>query len=362
MMDATSRYDPKLESQRLVARMFRMRTLGLGTGCIAVAAVLYEQQSGAWAWFALALTCVAWPGLALMRARRAADPQRTEWQNLMFDSGIGGFWVAVMEFNLVPSAVLVSMLAADKVGVGGFRLLSRCLAFQAVICLASATLLGFPFRPDSSMSVVLASLPFLFVYPIGTGWTAYRLARKVVRQNRELDRLSRTDGLSGLANRTHWEEMARIEFLRARRSKRHSALLLLDVDNFKQINDRHGHGTGDAVLRCIATRMRELLRAIDTPGRFGGDEFGAVLVEINPPDVSVPAERLRAGIAAIRLDDAPDLRVTVSIGAALFDPELPDATAWLKRADAALYAAKQAGRNRVHVWSEATSAHADAVA
>ena len=138
--------------------------------------------------------------------------------------------------------------------------------------------------------------------------------------------------------------MAQQEFLRARRTRRHSGLLLLDVDDFKSINDRYGHAMGDVVIRRIAELMRQHLREVDTPGRFGGDEFGAVLVEVNPPDIRVPAERLRACVEAARFQEAPELRVTVSVGAALYDPVFADVDAWLRAADGALYDAKAAGR------------------
>jgi diguanylate cyclase len=352
-----------MEALRFVARIYRLRTLGLMSGCVAVAAVLSERHGSFAAWAMLVFTALIWPTLAFVLARRSPHPQRAEQRNLVVDSALGGFWVAVMQLDLVPSALFVAMMAADKVGVGGWRLLWRTLLAQAMVFVLTWGALGFPFAPHSSMRVVLLSLPFAFVYPIAISSAAYALARKVVRQNRLLDQYSRTDGLTGLSNRSNWEEMAQQEFLRARRTRRHSALLLLDVDDFKRINDRWGHAVGDAVLRRVAALMRQNVREVDTPGRFGGDEFGVVLVEVNPPDIRVPAERLRACIEAARFEEAPELRVTASVGAALFDPAFVDVEAWLHAADGALYDAKAAGRNCVvvrahHARTEAASANA----
>ena len=346
--------DPRAEGQRFVAHIFRLRTLGLASGCLAVGAVLHERQAPAWGWIALAATMVAWPPLARAWAMRSPQPQRAEWRNLAIDSAIGAFWVAMMAFNVVPSALIVAMMAADKMGVGGWRLLSRAFAGQVVACAATWALLGFPFAPHSSMAVVLWSLPFVFTYPIAISWAAWLLARKVMRQNRLLDEVSRIDGLTGLSNRANWQQMGQLEFHRARRTRRHSALLLLDIDDFKAINDRHGHPVGDLVIRRIADLMRQHLRNVDTPGRFGGDEFGVVLVEVNPPDIRVPAERLRAQIEAARFAEVPGLRVTASVGASLFDPRFADFDAWLRDADAALYEAKDGGRNRIAVHDGAS--------
>lgn len=353
------RYDQRVEGQRFVARIYRLRALGLMSGCLAVAAVLYEDAAPAWAWVALVFTALVWPTLAFVFARRSLHPQRTELRNLLFDSVIGGFWVAVMQLDLVPSAAIVAMMAADKVGVGGWRFLARTTLAQGAAFALTWSALGFPLDVPSSMTVALCTLPFLFAYPIGISFAAYALARKVVRQNRLLDQYSRTDGLTGLSNRANWEEMAQQEFLRARRTRRHSALLLVDIDDFKKINDRWGHPVGDLVIRRIAGLMRQNLREVDTPGRFGGDEFGAVLVEVNPPDIRVPAERLRRRVEEERFEEAPGLHVTVSVGAAVYDPAFADLDAWLRQADGALYDAKAAGRNRIAVRAPAGTREAE---
>lgn len=337
----------ELEHLRFVGRIYRMRMLGLGTGVLAVAGVFYQNGAPMLAWIALAANGYLWPHVAYLVARRSRDPEQAEFRNLMLDSAFGGCWIAMMEFNLLPSALLAVMLSADKIGVGGWRFLGRTATLQAVACLATAAALGFPFRPDSSMLNIVCSLPFMFVYPLAISTAAYGLGRKVVRQNRLLDRISRTDALTGLWNRAHWEEVAARELPRSIRTGRPAALLLMDIDHFKEINDGHGHAVGDMVLRCIGTILRTSVRAIDTAARFGGDEFVVILPEASLAEAIEVAERIRAAIDAARFEDVPALHCTVSIGAAAVSPALQDVASWVGRADAALYRSKQAGRNRV---------------
>ena len=347
-----SRLGAATDPTRLVSRIYRMRALGLGTGFLVVASGLYQNGASPLTWALLAANAFVWPTVAYFIARRSAEPERAELRNLAIDSAMGGVWVAMMEFNLLPSALIVVMLSADKIGVGGWRLLWRTATLQVVACGATAALLGFPFQPQSNMLTIVLSLPFMFVYPLAISATAYSLARKVVKQNRLLERLNRTDGLTGLVNRVTWEETARVELTRAARAQRTSALLMLDIDDFKQINDRYGHPVGDTVLRHVAEALRSHLREVDTPGRFGGDEFGAVLVDIERGDALALAERIRAAIESARFDDVPSLRFTVSLGVAMSSGMQTDTTAWIRRADAALYRAKQHGRNRVVVRSD----------
>lgn len=335
------------EHLRFAARIYRMRSLGLGLGCVAVGGTLYEDGAAWYWWLVLAFNGYLWPTLAYWLARRSLDPRKAELRNLVVDSMAGGMWVAVMQFNLLPSALLVVMLSADKVGVGGWKFLLRTVTAQLVTCAATWMLLGFPFDPRTSMFAILLCLPFMASYPMALSTVAYALARKVVRQNKVLDHLSRVDGLTDLFNRRHWEEAVTTEFARGERTDRRSALLMLDVDHFKEVNDAYGHPIGDKVLRGIAAILRSNVRDIDTAGRYGGDEFGVVLAEASLDDAKEVAERIRMAAGTLRIAEAPGLRCAVSIGIAAADSSLSSVGEWVRRADLALYRAKQEGRNRV---------------
>ena len=155
------------------------------------------------------------------------------------------------------------------------------------------------------------------------------------------------DALTGLFNRRHVEDVLRKEVERAERHARPLAVAILDADLFKRINDTHGHQTGDEVLRAISARCRSSLRANDVLGRYGGEEFVVVFPETRLDEAGAVAERLRAAVAEHPIEVGGDaLGVTVSIGLAAHAPG-QGMDKLLQRADAALYTAKQDGRNLV---------------
>lgn len=327
-------------------RMHWPRTFGLGLGFFCVAAVLLQNGAHPLAWAALAVNGFAWPHLARLLAVRSRDPYRAELRNLVADSGAGGVWVALMGFNLLPSALLVAMLSMDKISAGGGRLFLRAGAVQLACCAATIALLGLDFRPETTMPVVLACLPLLVAYPITVGLATFRLSRRLREQNRMLAALSRTDGLSGLLNRISWEQLVYVEMARCRRSRNPSSLLMLDIDKFKEINDRHGHPAGDDVIRSVAGILTSTLRASDIAGRYGGEEFGVVLPDTDGQGAAVIAERIRRRIEAATIGRTVVLQCTVSVGIAEARPDVEDAGDWIARADRALYSAKRLGRNR----------------
>ena len=174
------------------------------------------------------------------------------------------------------------------------------------------------------------------------------VAARKVRQVRRLHNLASTDELTGLANRRALTAAAETALAQSRRDGSPLAMLMVDVDHFKQINDTHGHAFGDDVLRHLARVLAAGLRDQDRLGRLGGEEFLAVLPAASLADARRVAERMRAAVAAAPMPgpDGP-VAVTVSIGVA--GGEKASAAALIARADAAMYQAKHAGRNTVAV-------------
>jgi diguanylate cyclase (GGDEF)-like protein len=175
-------------------------------------------------------------------------------------------------------------------------------------------------------------------------------------KNRTLSEVSSRDALTGLYNRSYVIEKLDSEINRALRHGSPMALLMLDVDHFKLINDTFGHSTGDQVLQAIGRLLRDSCRVYDVPGRYGGEEFCIVLPETKLGNTAVVAERIRTKLASASLmaGDAA-LSVTASIGIAGID-ETGGALSpadLIDRADRALYWAKDRGRNRVEMWREA---------
>ncbi len=163
-----------------------------------------------------------------------------------------------------------------------------------------------------------------------------------------LQRRADSDGLTGLMNHRAFQLRMRAELSRARRESAPIALLMADIDHFKALNDRYGHPAGDAVLVELAQRLRAAVREYDLPARYGGEEFAVILPGLDGAGATAAAERVRAAIAEtpFRLPGERTSTVTVSVGAAAAESE-QDAEAWLVEADARLYRAKRAGRNRV---------------
>ncbi len=162
-----------------------------------------------------------------------------------------------------------------------------------------------------------------------------------------LEQLAMTDELTGLANRRAFFATADRELRKSRRHASPLAFAMLDIDHFKEVNDLHGHDSGDAILKLVSRVVRSQVRDVDLPARLGGEEFGILLPDTRIEDAARSAERLRAAIAgASCLHRGVELRVTASLGvAALGDGQ--DLDALMRAADGAMYRAKAAGRNRV---------------
>jgi len=332
---------------RMPRTIYRLRVLGMALGGLCIAAVLYENGASWMAWGILAFTGLAWPQLALYLAVRSRDPYRAEVRNLLFDSILAGMWVPLMQFNLLPSVLLVTLTTVDKISTGIPRLWLWSLPGMALAALAAGMLTGFNFRFETSMAVMVACLPMLLIHTIAVSLSGSRLIRRVRRQNRQLDALSRIDPLTGLDGRRHWQEQAEATLHEVHTQAKLAALLMIDIDRFKSINDQNGHAAGDETLRAVAKVIRETLRDGDYAGRYGGDEFSVVIQGTDETQAVMLAERIRGRVQALRPGPGPDRAVTVSIGVATADARHPALRDWIEAADGALYRAKSAGRNRV---------------
>ena len=250
---------------------------------------------------------------------------------------------ALMQW-LVNNALL---LPAVKGGDPGIRMRDLLLARENVqndvaeLCVAVLVTLG----------VAVSPLALIFALPFVT------LLQRSGRHS-QLMAASRLDSKTGLLNAGTWEREAAYEVARAVRTRTPLALVLIDIDHFKLVNDLHGHVVGDKALRAIARTFKIFLRDYDLAGRFGGEEFALLLPQTSAADARRIAERVRVHIAEmpISVNDEPaaeSLQVTVSIGVAALGTTWERTTGsqltdLLAGADRALYQAKNAGRN--HVW------------
>ncbi len=202
------------------------------------------------------------------------------------------------------------------------------------------------------ITVVVAVTPVLAIAAVPT----VLLARRFI-MHAGLLAASRIDTKTGLLNASTWEREAEVEISRAVRMHIPLAVALVDIDHFKVVNDTHGHLVGDKALRAVTDALRSQLRAYDRAGRFGGEEFAVLLAQAREQDALNVAERLRSHIAglSIPVDDEDEsagcVRLTISVGVASLDGESRELTDLLAAADAALYHAKETGRNKTHVIS-----------
>jgi diguanylate cyclase (GGDEF)-like protein len=200
-----------------------------------------------------------------------------------------------------------------------------------------------------------------FMFPLGAGFCF--LLANLERSSRRLEQLATHDALTGCANRTLFDAMRASTLEQARRDGTPAALLVLDLDHFKAVNDRHGHLVGDTVLRACAQALQTRLRASDLLARLGGEEFAVLLPHTSGTDALRIAEDLRLAVKALDLgtitglaaDTGSDWRITVSLGVTTLAPAAAGAASaphvtpdeWYGQADRALYEAKRLGRDRV---------------
>lgn len=209
---------------------------------------------------------------------------------------------------------------------------------------------GKGFSPQFPLHIGIAvTCPLLVATPVS--WLIVRLVHEAEAARRMAQEQAWRDDLTGLLARRRFSELAQRELDLARRSGRALCAVVLDLDDFKRINDRHGHGSGDDVLRSLAGCVRQGLRGTDLAGRWGGEEFALVL-----PDTEVGAalevmQRLLAALRGHRVPVGPgvDAGCTASIGLAAWQHGAEGLDLLFRRADAAMYAAKSAGKDRVVV-------------
>ncbi|GAB57324.1 sensor domain-containing diguanylate cyclase [Rheinheimera nanhaiensis] len=186
---------------------------------------------------------------------------------------------------------------------------------------------------------------------------AYVYQQQLQHSVARLQLANRTDGLTGVFNRSYWQQQLGYEIQRAERYQHPLSLLLFDLDKFKQLNDHYGHLGGDAVLIEVARLVAALLRDTDLLGRYGGEEFGIILPETDLTGAMQVAQRLCSAVAAHRVAfEQQQLLATISLGVTGFTSGL-SSDQLIQQADEALYSAKRQGRNQAVAWRDSQSVY-----
>jgi two-component system, cell cycle response regulator len=253
---------------------------------------------------------------------------------------------------LHPDAILLDI---EMPGLDGHQVLARLKADAALSDIPVVFLTGRTSTDDMVAGLRAGAHDYLkkpfepaeLIARIGGAVRIKRLQDELRMRNEQLDQLSRLDGLTGLYNRRHLDLQLEVEGKTAARNHRDLAILMLDIDHFKEVNDQHGHPAGDHVLQEFAVRLQANIRAGDIVGRWGGEEFLVIAPNTSADEAALLAERLRSAIGAEPMViESGFLTITVSIGGGV---GLDQPSALVRDADAALYKSKAEGRNRVTV-------------
>lgn len=334
-----------------------------------------ERGHGPWAWWLMVLQFLVYPHVVYLRARHARDSLTAEIHNLLLDNFCFGLWAAALGF---PLWIVFTLVICGCINMTAFRALKGVLQALAAAA-AGATLMvaldGWRFTPETSLRVSLMSMLCLSAYLVlfardaHTRTVALSATRARLRQSEaalqsqlqaiqslqdQLTEQANRDPLTGLYNRRYLTTALQREIDACAREGATLALLLIDLDLFKQINDRHGHAAGDDVLCQISALLLQSMRPSDICCRYGGEEFLLVLPGMGLQTAVERAQALRQQVAERRwLADGQPIGVTLSVGVACAHNARVAPAALIDLADRALYQAKAEGRNRVCVAGDA---------
>ncbi len=340
-----------------------------------VGAQMAGNDHGLVTWAGVVLLFLSYPHLAYWRARCAAAPYQAELHNLLIDSALLGACAAALGFPVWISFAMLVGTAITHVLYLGIAGVLHSLAAIALGMALTVMALGWRFAPETSAAATLMCIVGLTLYLLSLTNIAYLRTRKLqdsrqnlqrseqalhqtnaalqtqLEQTRQLqsqlsDQANR-DGLTGLYNRRYLDSSLQRELARCQRDGSTLSLVLVDIDFFKQVNDRHSHGAGDAVLQGMAALLTALTRVSDVACRFGGEEFFVLLPQMSPASAYAKAEQLRLAFAAETvLYEGAAIQCTLSAGVATFPADGQTPAALIRCADLALYQAKSEGRNR----------------
>ncbi|MFT5425028.1 MAG: two-component system cell cycle response regulator [Phycisphaerales bacterium] len=261
-------------------------------------------------------------------------------------SGAEGLKAAL---EIKPSIILLDL---DMPEMDGFEVLRHLKGNPETLGIPVIVLSGIQSPHDKVTAFDLGAVDYITKpFELTELRIRVRSALRLFSLMRLLAQKAQIDGLTGLWNRAHFEGRWEQEIERSRRHGKALSLAILDLDNFKSVNDTYGHPAGDSVIQGMAKTILRQARVSDTCCRYGGEEFVIIMPETSPEDAETLCERIRADLESTEWARHPKRKVTVSCGIAGIEAggETTDKTAWLEASDKALYASKEGGRNRITV-------------
>lgn len=339
------------------------RTIFFALSFVGIATHLIDTPVGVVYWILLALQFLVYPQLVYWRALHSADQVKAEFHNMLIDSTLLGIWVAVWGLPLWMTFALFTAVCVNQLVYESFPgLLKAILAMGLGVALVALTV-GLEIRLETSPLTTIFTMCLLTLYIWAFSHGAYargvelRDHRRQLRLRLEeitllqaqLKEQARRDPLTGLSNRRHLDEVLPRALAQCQQHATPLAVVLLDIDHFKRINDNHGHPAGDAFIRELATLLQRHLGPDDMACRYGGEEFLLMLPGTAAAGAARLSEELRQQCLAMEVEcGSATMRTTLSFGIAAFPDHQPQAAGDLvDLADQALYAAKLQGRNRI---------------
>lgn len=371
---------PETSSPHWIVPVYhRMRSLSFVYALVFVGLYLLQAGYSTPYWLAATLQFAVYPHLVFWRARRAADTQRAELNNLLLDMGLWGVWAVALGFPpWISFTLFITSAINNAISRGHTGLLGSLLAYVGGLVLG-LLVFGFRLGPPEGQWVAGLCMLGLTGYLWGIGTLSFRRTHSLRRLRAELlqsqedlqaandalrarlaeiealqhdlEQQANRDPLTGLFNRRYLEATTERELARGRREQLPAALLLLDIDHFKSINDRYGHAVGDEVLRQFGALLQGGTRREDVPCRLGGEEFVLLLPGMPVHKALERAEQIRHQVEQMTVTGPQAaVRVTISIGVASFPAQGECLDDLIKCADLALYAVKRSGRNGVRAY------------
>lgn len=364
----------------LIRKHHQMRTISFGLLFVATCIHSLDASYGTATWCWLVAVLLIYPQLQYLRSRQLKDPVASEMTNLDIDSFLLGMFAASLAYPLWIAYSAMSGTFANSAINKGWRGVGSAL----LAMLAGATLwrliFGWQFSPQTSWMTTLFCIAcltayLLAMYQIGFGRNEQlRRVRSALRQREleltttnetltesmravtalqgQLQEMAIRDSLTGLHNRRYMDMSLQSETKRCKREAKPLALIMFDVDYFKDFNDHYGHLAGDECLKQVAEVLKMMARRPgDMAARYGGEEFVLLLVDTDFLSATRIAEQVRTQVEALGLahSGSPLRRVTLSAGVALMNANSSSTVDTLLRdADAAMYRAKHSGRNQIH--------------
>ena len=311
-------------------RVYKPRALGCALSFIFVATTTYPGPSPLWV--LMLLNAFIWPCLAYQLAVRARVPYRTELRNLLLDCVFAGGWVAAMQFSVLPSLLLLSMVAMNSVSAKGIRFMLYGLAANLLGMALAGAALGFEVALETPPAVVWACLPMLVIYPFVVGWTSYSLTQRLVRQQRALSIVSGFDERMLTSHNRWMYQLARV-FLRCRCGSGQATVAHIRIDEFPLLRERHGALVADALSVRLGHLIKAGIRSTDLLCMKRRGEFLVLLLQARRLGAQSLTDRIEDGFAHCFAGGTGLPEARIRVGLAEFSNSLASENEWLRLAE-----------------------------